>query len=255
MPTIEANGLSVAYEIDGAGPPLVMLHSATGSGRDSFRTLAPALAARFELVRPDARGHGGTWWDPRTSWTTADLVDDVMALADSLGLATFHLLGHSMGAMTALHVAARVPARIETLVVVSISAEREPRRSVGRVAMDPDRIERLAPGWARQLADRHDPVQGPGGWQRVNRAVIADLEAQPLLTPQQLRAIEAPTLVAVGDRDAFVPVGDAWALARQVHAGRLLVMPGVGHDAIDEGGPLLHAALEAFYRSTTEDPR
>jgi pimeloyl-ACP methyl ester carboxylesterase len=255
MPTIDANGLTMAYEVDGAGPPLVLLHNATGSGRDTFVSILPLVARGFRAYAPDARGHGGTRWDHATSWTTTDLADDVIAFADALGLGTFHLFGYSMGAMTALHVATRIPERLRTLVVVSITPERDPRRSVGRVAMDPDRIERHEPGWARQLAARHDPVQGSGGWQRVNRAIIADLDGQPLLTPRELRSIDAPALVAVGDRDAFVPVDHALALARQVRAGRLLVMPGVSHDAIAEGGAVLHAALDAFYRATDDIAR
>jgi pimeloyl-ACP methyl ester carboxylesterase len=255
MPTIEANGLPMAYAVDGAGPPLVLLHNATGSGRDTFAPIRPRLIDGFRTFAPDARGHGGTPWDPSTPWTTDLLADDVIAFADAIGLETFHLLGYSMGGMTALHVATRVADRLRTLVLISIAAEREPRRSVGRTVLDPDRIERHEPGWARQLAARHDAGQGPGGWHRTNRAVIADLDAQPILTARELRTIDAPTLVVVGDRDAFVPVAQALALARQVRAGRLLVMPDVSHDAMNEGGAVLEAGLERFYRSTEEVAR
>jgi pimeloyl-ACP methyl ester carboxylesterase len=250
MPTIEANGLTTVYEVDGAGPSLVMLHGATGSGRDHFATLRPVVARGFRVYLPDARGHAGTRWDPADGWTTADLVDDVIGFVDALDLATFHLLGYSMGGMTALHVAARFAERIRTLVAVSIGTEREPRLAAGRALMDPVRIERDDPDWARRLAARHDPVQGAGGWQRLLNAIVADIEAQPLLTAHELRGIDAPTLVAAGDRDPFVPVAQAQALARQVRDGRLLVLPGVGHDSLVERPALLHAALDDFYRST-----
>ena len=250
MPTIEANGLITAYEVDGAGPPLVMLHGATGSGRDHFATLRPVVTPGFRVYLPDARGHAGTRWDPADGWTTADLVDDVIGFVDALDLPTFHLLGYSMGGMTALHVAARCPERIRTLVAISIGADREPRLRVGRVLMDPARIERDDPDWAQRLAARHDPVQGSGGWQRLLTAIVADIAAQPLLTASELRAIDAPTMVVAGDRDPFVPVAQADALAQQVRDGRLLVLPGVGHDSLVERPALLHAALDDFYRST-----
>jgi 3-oxoadipate enol-lactonase len=250
MPTIEANGLTTAYDVDGAGPPLVMLHGATGSGREHFATLRPVVTRGFRAYLPDARGHAGTRWDPADGWTTADLVEDVTGFVDALGLPTFHLLGYSLGGMTALHVAARFPERIRTLVAVSIGTEREPRLAAGRVLMDPVRIERDDPDWARGLAARHDPVQGTGGWQRLLDAIVADIESQPLLTSQELRGIDAPTLVVAGDRDPFVPVAQAHALARQVRDGRLLVLPGVGHDSLVERPALLHAALDDFYRST-----
>lgn len=268
MPTIEANGLSIAYADDGAGPPLILLHGATGSGESHFGSLLPVMACSFCVLAPDARGHGGTRWDPADGFSAADLVGDLAAFADGLGLTTFHLLGYSMGAMTALSFAARWPARLRTLVIVGLGPEREPRLSVGRRLMDPERIDRDDPAWARGLAARHDAVQGPGAWRRLLPAIVADVASQPLLTPAELRSIDAPTLVVVGDRDPFVPVAQAAGLVRQVRDGRLLVLPGVGHDAIDGAKPVLHAALIDFYRQTeiaarvragrpptTEDPR
>ena len=250
MPTIDADGRATAYEVDGAGPPLVLLHGATGSGGDHFAGLRPVLAEAFRCYMPDARGHGGTAWDANESWTTTDLVADLDAYVDAVGLTTFHLLGYSMGGMTALHYAARFPDRIRTLVAISIGTEREPRLAVGRALMDTETIERDDPGWAARLAARHDPAHGSGSWRRLLDAIVSDIAAQPLLTPRDLRAIDAPTLAVVGDRDPFVPIPQAAALARQVQDGRLLVLPDVGHDPLVEHLPLLEAALTDFYRST-----
>lgn len=250
MPTIDANGRATAYEVDGAGAPLVLLHGATGSGGDHFAPLRPVLARGFRCYMPDARGHGGTAWAATEDWTTAELVADLDAFVDAVGLVTFHLLGYSMGGMTALHFAARFPERIRTLVAISIGTEREPRLAVGRTLMDADRIDREDPGWAARLAARHDPAHGSGSWRRLLDAVVADIRTQPLLTPRELRAIDAPTLVVAGDRDPFVPIAQAAALARQVGDGRLLVLPDVGHDTLVDHLPLLEAALTDFYRST-----
>ena len=206
MPTIDADGRVTAYEVDGAGPPLVLLHGATGSGGDHFAGLRPVLAEAFRCYMPDARGHGGTAWDANESWTTTDLVADLDAYVDAVGLTTFHLLGYSMGGMTALHYAARFPDRIRTLVAISIGPEREPRLAVGRALMDTETIERDDPGWAARLAARHDPAHGSGSWRRLLDAIVSDIAAQPLLTPRDLRAIDAPTLVVDGDRDPFVPI-------------------------------------------------
>jgi pimeloyl-ACP methyl ester carboxylesterase len=250
MPTIEANGRTTAYEVDGAGPPLVLLHGATGSGGEHFAGLRPILSTAFRCFMPDARGHGGTAWDAGESWTTADLVADLDAFVDAIGLDTFHLLGYSLGGMTALQYAARFPERLRTLVAISIGTEREPRLAVGRKLMDPDRIERDDPGWADRLARRHDPAHGVGSWRRLVDAIVEDIAQQPLLGARDLRAIDAPTLVVAGDRDPFVPISQAIELARQVQDGRLLVLPDVGHDALVDRLPLLEAALTDFYRST-----
>ena len=131
MPTIAANGLEIAYTVDGAGPPLVLLHGASSSGEADFGRVLPALRGGFRCHVPDARGHGGTRWDAADGFRYEWLVEDVLAFVDALGLATFHLLGFSMGGATALGFAARYPERLRTLVLVGITPEREPR-SVGR---------------------------------------------------------------------------------------------------------------------------
>jgi pimeloyl-ACP methyl ester carboxylesterase len=248
--TIAASGLLVGYDVHGAGPPLVMLHGATSVGREDFAAQVPLFSKGFRLYLPDARGHGTTRGDAARTFTYADLVDDLEAFVDALELRTFHLLGFSMGAMTALQYAARWPARLRTLVVAGITTQREPRTSVARRLMDPDRIEREDPAWARELARRHDAVQGPGGWQRLMPKIAADIARQPLLGPRELRGIDCPTLVAVGDRDPFVPVDHAWGLMRQLPDARLLVAPSCGHEVMVRRPALFNEALAAFYRQT-----
>jgi pimeloyl-ACP methyl ester carboxylesterase len=250
MPTIDANGLRIAYEQIGSGPPLVLLHGATTTSRASFAAQIPALAASFELILPDARGHGATRWDVADGFRAEWLVDDLEALADALGLATFHLAGYSMGGMTALGFAVRAPGRLRTLAVAAIATGREPRTSVTRRLMDPARILRDDPGWAAEMAMTMDATQGPGAWQRLLPAIAADVAAQPLLTPAELRLIDAPTLVMCGDRDPLVPVGEAWQLSRQVRDGRLFVAPEAGHDVLARRPALANEAMRGFYRAT-----
>lgn len=250
MRTIHANGLDIRYEAIGSGPPLVMLHGATTSGRATFAAQIPALAESFALFLPDARGHGGTRWDAADGFPAAALVDDIAGFVDALGLETFHLLGYSMGGMTALSFAARAPEQVLTLVVAGVSPDREPRASVTRRLMDPDRIERDDPAWAAEMTRSLDPVQGPGAWRRLARAVADDVATQPLMTPGELRAITAPALVICGDRDPLVPVGQAWELSRQVRDGRLFVAPDSGHDVLTRRSALALEAMRGFYRST-----
>jgi len=250
MPTIRVADLDVRFDQLGAGPPLVGLHGATSSGRVDFAAQLPGLTSAFRVHLPDARGHGGTRWNPDAGFLADQLVGDLEGFVDALGLATVHLLGFSMGGLTALAFAARHPDRVRTLVVAGISPEREPRAGVVRKLLDPARIERDDPVWAGQLAHRHDLVQGPGAWRRLLPVIAADVASQPLLGPGELRGITAPALVACGDRDPLVPVDQAWRLSRQVRDGRLLVAPGCGHEVLSEGPGLLNEALAGFYRST-----
>jgi pimeloyl-ACP methyl ester carboxylesterase len=250
MATIHANGLQIAYDVIGAGPPLVLLHGASASGRETFAGQIPALAESFRLFLPDARGHGATRWDAVDGFRAESLVDDLEGFVDGLGLRTFHLTGFSMGAMTALTFAVRAPERLRTLVVAGITTAREPRASVASRLMDPERILRDDRAWASAMTRTIDAVQGPGAWRRLLPAIAADIATQPLLSPGEVRAITAPTLVACGDRDPLVPVGQAWELSRQVRDGRLFVAPDSGHDLFARQPELAIEALRGFYRST-----
>jgi pimeloyl-ACP methyl ester carboxylesterase len=248
MPTIAANGLQIGYDAVGDGPPLVVLHGATVTGRSHLDPHLDRLSSAFRLYLPDARGHGATRWDAAAGFSTAHLVADLAGFVDALRLATFHLLGFSMGAMTALQYATEHADRLETLVLVGISPSREPRASVTRRLMDPARIDRDDPRWARDLSARHDPVQGEGAWRRLLPAIVADVAEQPLLTPAELHRVDVPTLVACGDRDPFVSVAQAWELVRALPDAHLLVAPDCGHEVLTERPDVFAAALADFYR-------
>jgi pimeloyl-ACP methyl ester carboxylesterase len=250
VPTVRANGIDIAYEVHGAGPPLVMLHGATSIGREDFAAQIPLFSKRFQVWLPDARGHGGTAWDAAQGFRYDWLVEDLAAFVDELGLGSFHLIGFSMGAMTALQYASRHDDRLRTLVIVGITTQREPRASVARKLMDPNRADVDEPAWGEVLARRHDAGQGPGAWRRLLPAIAADVASQPLLAPRDLHAIEAPALIVCGDRDPFVPVDHAWGIQRQLRDGRLFVAPDCGHEVMARRPSLFNEALGTFYRTT-----
>jgi len=255
VPTLRANGLDIGYDVRGAGPPLVLLHGATSLGAEDFAAQLPSLSKAFLVHIADARGHGRTRWDAAKGFRYDWLVDDLTAFVDALGLDSFHLLGFSMGAMTALQFGARAPERLRTLVVVGITTQREPRASVGRRLMDPERILAGDGAFAATLARRHDAGQGAGAWQRLLPAIAADIAAQPLLAPKELHGIDCPALVACGDRDPFVPPEHAAGLARQLPAGQLFVAPDCGHEVTARRPALFNEALGGFYRGAESEAR
>ena len=255
MPSVRANGLEIGYDVHGAGPPLIALHGATSLGREDYAAQVPSMQKGFLVHLPDARGHGRTRWDAAAGFRYDWLVDDLAAFADALGLDSFHLIGFSMGAMTALQFGARHPERLRTLVVVGITTQREPRASVGRRLMDPVRILEHDPAFAARLSRRHDAGQGEGAWQRLLPAIAADVAVQPLLTPAELHRIDCPAMVVCGDRDPFVPPEHAAALARQLPGGRLFVVPDCGHEVMSRRPGLFNEGIGAFYRATERDAR
>jgi pimeloyl-ACP methyl ester carboxylesterase len=255
MPTIRANGIDIAYLAEGAGPPIVLLHGATSSAETDWGAQRPAMRRVFRLHMPDARGHGGTRWDAADGWSAEMLVDDLAAFADALELPTFHLLGFSMGAHTALRYATRHPERLRTLLISGIDVQRQPRLNVARYLMDPERIDRSDPGWAAALERRHGPVQGPGAWRRLLSAIAADVAKQPLITPEELRRVTMPALHICGDRDVFVPTDHAVALHRQLPDGRLCIVPDCDHQVMSSRPSIFNEVAATFYRTTAAEAR
>jgi len=246
---LDGNGLRVGYDVVGTGSPLVLLHGASSTGREDFGAQLPRLRHAFTCYLPDARGHARTVHDAARGLALDDLVADLVAFVDGLGLGTFDLIGFSLGAATALAYAMGQPKRLRSLVLVGAATEREPQTSVIRHLADVDRIERQDAAWAAALARRHDPFQGEGAWRRLMPAIAAFVAAQEPPSPAALRRIELPALVVVGDRDPVVPVPQAVALAHQMPDARLFVVPGCGHEVPAKRPGLFLEGLTGFYRS------
>ncbi|MEP7159259.1 MAG: alpha/beta hydrolase, partial [Chloroflexota bacterium] len=252
MPLVRANGIDIQYTVEGAGPPLVMLHGATSSAEEDWAAQRPLFRKAFRVHLVDARGHAGTKWDVREGFSRDMLVDDLLAFADALGLATFHVVAFSMGAMTALTFATRYPERLRTAIICGIDILREPRTSVARKLMDPQRIEREEPAWAARLEKRHGPVQGAGAWKNLLPAIVDDVASATLLTPAELRNIRLPLLLVYGDRDVFVPADHAVQIYRQLPDARLLMAPDTPHQVMVSQPALFNQAAATFYRSTEQ---
>jgi pimeloyl-ACP methyl ester carboxylesterase len=253
VPIVEANGLRIHYTVEGAGPPLVMLHGASSTAAEDWAAQRPLFRKAFRIYLVDARGHGGTRWDVRDGFSRDVLVDDLHGFVDELGLSTFHLVGFSMGAMTALTFATRHPERLRTAIICGISLRREPRASVAQRLMDPERIEREEPEWAAQLERRHGPMQGQGAWRELMRTIATDVAAQDLITFEQLRRARLPIQLAYGDRDVFAPVDHAVELYRQLPDARLFVAPDCPHPVMVHRPALFNQVAAHFYRSTEEE--
>lgn len=248
MPTLPANGLDIHYTQEGAGPPLVLLHAATSSALADWAAQRPALRKHFTLFLPDARGHARTSWDADGGWSQELLIADLLAFVDALGLQRFHVAGLSMGAGTALRFAMRHPERLRSAIIAAAGIDREPRGSVARRVLVPDSIERDDPAWAARLASRHDRPGATGTWKKLLDAIREDILGQEPPTPEELRLVRLPVLLAYGDRDPWVPLEQAVRMRRQLPDAKLFVSPGVGHVVIAERPSLFNQAALSFLR-------
>jgi pimeloyl-ACP methyl ester carboxylesterase len=117
MPQQSANGLSFHVQQAGAGPDVVLIHGLTGDLSIWYLCEAMGTLGRsFRVTAYDLRGHG--YSDvPASGYTSADQASDTMAVMDALGIERAALVGHSFGAVIAMHAAVLAPERVRALVL------------------------------------------------------------------------------------------------------------------------------------------
>jgi N-formylmaleamate deformylase len=105
---VEANGLRLHFTRTGGDkPPIVLAHGVTDAG-PCWTPVAEALAAEYDVIMVDARGHGHSD-APERGYGPADQAADLAGVVTALGLEHPAILGHSMGAATALVLAGTYP--------------------------------------------------------------------------------------------------------------------------------------------------
>ena len=205
--TCEANGIRVHYlRTGGAKPPVVLLHGLTGSGA-CWTPLARALERDFDVVLPDARGHGGSAAPPH-GVRYDDLASDVVGLIRGLGLSRPVLLGHSMGGMTAAVVASRGAGLLRGLVLVDptfLSPERQREVYASDVAEQHRRALGRSPSELVADARTRHPRRSREVLELQAEARLKTcVEAFEILAPPNpeyrdvVRAIDVPTLLVIG---------------------------------------------------------
>lgn len=133
--TLPGDGLRLSVQRAGTGAPLVLLHGYPQTGM-AWHRVAPALAARFDVIIPDLRGYGGSDAPPddagHRTYSKRQMARDVVALLDALGLPSAHVLGHDRGARVAYRLALDHPERLRRLGIIEIATTLDYWQSWGR---------------------------------------------------------------------------------------------------------------------------
>ena len=265
MPTITANGIETYYEdTGGTGEPAVLIH---GHGVDlrMWAAQVPVLrAAGYRVVTYDVRGHGRSSV-PEGGYHWPAYVEDLRALLDSLGTATAHLIGFSMGGGIALQFALDHPSRTCSLTLIDSTvpgfAYSEAFAATVEGLVEAVRAE----GW-RAAAERlwltHPLFEGlrrhPGLFERVREMVLAFPARDYLVEPEEparpeaierLAELRVPTLVMVGEEDLEDFRLAAELVAANVPAAQLEVVPAAGHMLPLERPDELNRRLLGFLRT------
>jgi pimeloyl-ACP methyl ester carboxylesterase len=257
----EGTGL-VYWTWAGSGPPTLLLHGIGNYGR-YWDLFAGAIAGRLQLVAPDARGHGESG-RPADGYAPADFVADALAILDQLEIERAVVLGHSMGGLHSINLAARHPERVRALVIVDASpdplpegAERAQRLLTGRPERFPNRVaarEYLAqtsPGYAdavyeNRLAFAFREEEDGGLVWRSDPAALKRIMSGRMPAEDRwdaLSSIDCPTLVVRGTHSNVLSEDVARLMVRTLADGRLMELD-AGHNVpLDRPRELADAAV------------
>src|SRR5215204_6264181 len=215
---------SLAYEVVGCGPPLILLHGLSGSGRWWSRNV-PVFSLSFRTYSVDLPGFGES---RGVRWSRLDDIAD--RLADWLaaeGLSQAHITGHSLGGAVAARLAARHPERVDRLVLVDAAIRLEGKRPSPRATDVVQRVRTGVPGFA-QLLVRDLLRCHPWSF------MAATVDALQPDWESHLARISSPTLVVWGEHDAITPLARGREIAETVADARLIVLPNAGHNSMWE---------------------
>jgi N-formylmaleamate deformylase len=261
---LHANGIELHYYRTGDEKPVVvLLHGFSDYGL-CWGKVALALEPVYDVIMPDARGHGLSE-APQKGYGYDDYASDVTALIQELGLKTPLLIGHSMGAQTAAVTAARFPGLIRGIIL------EDPPFRENEKSESPATVEEMAEKARQRLAEmkrktfdellsvckadhplwcEEDQVQWAKAKQQVNPAIASGVTTQNTPWREIVRRITCPTLVITADVELGALItpavsGELTSISKYVEINHI---PGAGHSIRREKYKGYLAAINDFLK-------
>jgi 3-oxoadipate enol-lactonase / 4-carboxymuconolactone decarboxylase len=240
MPLIQANGVRLFYDMTGPqdAPPLLFSNS-LGTTLEMWDEVVCGLAPFYCCIRYDTRGHGRSEVLDRPL-SIDDLASDAAGLLDALGIARAHVIGLSIGGMTAQALAVAKPEKVASLTLMATSAFLPPASlweeraqtvlKNGTAAVADATMERwftkafreAAPHRVERMRTTLLAISGVG-YAACCRA-IRDMDLRP-----RIGAISAPTLIVAGQDDPSTPPAMSEELKERIAGSELVVLSPAAH--------------------------
>jgi pimeloyl-ACP methyl ester carboxylesterase len=262
------DGAKLYYEECGTGLPVLFVHEYAGDWR-SWEPQMRQLSRQYRCITYSQRGYPPSDVPADGTRYSQELArDDVRALLEHLGIDRAHIVGHSMGAYTALHVGLDYAERCLSLTVAgcgwgSEPATREQSAALGRDIARMFREEGIAAAGTKyaDFAMRQQyKWKDPRGWEEF-RSWLTEHSAQghaltmehvqlerPTLRQLEprLKQLTVPTLIVTGDED-WACLDGSVLLKKTIDTAALLVLPRAGHTINSEEPAKFNAALLEFF--------
>ncbi len=262
MPFVTSNDIEIYYEVRGEGPAVVLLHSFFCSGK-MWRHQVKALSKNWRTINIDLRGHGrsGRILKP---FALNDLVDDVTAVMDDIEVEKAVWAGLSIGGMTALLAALKVPERIAGMILLDTDGDSEnglmklKSRSMALIArlfgVKPLLSEmcRIMFGATTRAEDPELVAEWRKEFSTVDAEsairVVGALVRRRNLLPR-LGDVDIPALVLVGTHDTALPPERSQAIAAALPTATYREIDGAGHLTALEKPNIVTGLMKNFLES------
>jgi pimeloyl-ACP methyl ester carboxylesterase len=265
MPSIENGEVRIFFDVLGSGAPLVLGHSFLCSG-EMWRPQLQQLAERRRVINIDYRGHGRSG-EASGAVTLYDMVGDVLAVLDHLGIDRAIWAGLSIGGMIAMRAALIAPERVSGLILLDTDAGAETAykrlkyqamatgiRVVGMRPFLPAIIPlffgrttrksnpSLVAEWRTKFAATHIPSM---------ICILEALRSRDSVV-SRLGEIRVPSLVIGGAEDVSLPPSHSRQIAAALPDSSLVIVPGAGHlSNLEQPGAVTADMLGFLERVTT----
>lgn len=179
---LQINGMTLYYEIHGQGEPLLLMHGAGGSA-ENFNLMLPQLIKHYRVITPDSRAQGRST-DTEEPLSYRIMVEDMIALLDSLDIETAYVGGWSDGAAIAIHMAIYYPDRVRALLLTPVDLS----------------SEGLSDLYWEETTQFEFPAKLETWWR-----------TRPKPTDDELSGIHAPAIFVIGEKEQYVKLDHvAW---------------------------------------------
>ena len=245
MPTARIGNITIHYNTQGQGEPLLLIMGYRGSGFMWGEELLTLLTCHFQVISFDNRGTGLSD-KPDTLYTIPMMADDAAGLLRHLGVQRAHVFGVSMGGMIAQELALRHPQMVRRLILGCTScggpyAVIAPLEVLAKLIPPPDLTheEAIRRQWTVMFSTRFLETQQPFLDRLTQCALLHPAPPQTSLrhlmavqrfnTYGRLGLVTAPTLIITGAEDLIVPPANSLLLAARIPRTHVSILDGTGH--------------------------
>jgi 3-oxoadipate enol-lactonase len=259
-----STGADISYTVEGpAEAPVLLFINSIGTTRDLWLRQVAPLAARYRVIRYDARGHGRSS-APSGDYTIAQLGRDGLAILDDVGAASADVCGISLGGLTAMWLGVHAPQRVRSLVLANTAARIGSVQSwTERIALVRDEgmasVARLAiPRWFTPAFCEREP-QTVQSFQAMIESCSPDgyLGCCAALRDEDLRdaisAITCPVLAVAGRADVATPPEALQFIHERIAGSRLVTLDAAHLSNVEQHDAFTSAVLE-FLRQVEARP-